>query len=557
MIEGIAFQNHKGTPAVTSDASLFPRIALGSFMLESNAHSPVATREEFAQNVLIAPDALLADLGSEHPTAPGCLVGFEREFTRVAAVPGAFGAKRDTTATGWTPVPLIAAAVGASGPIDQPWYDAIVASMVASLRRALQAGPLDGVYLSLHGAAIATAQADPDGQLLAAVRAVVGDEVPVVATLDLHGNVSPLMVEKADYFAAYLTNPHVDMRERGAECARALARMLATGERPCRAFVKLPFIPPSVTQNTKSGPYGELIAFGQRRVGGDVLNVSVLSGFTLGDTPKAGMSVIVTALAAEAACTVAQEVAERAWSERGRYVPRLTTLEAATRMAVAAGRDPALPPLLFADVADNAGGGGRANTVWILKAFHAAGVSGCTLGIFYDPQLADEAHRRGLGASFVAQFNRAETHPLSGSFAAPATVRALHDGRFVCRRGISAGQAVNLGPCARIDLGGIDVIVVSVRQQAKDPVFLEALGVDIARRRSLIIKSRGHFRAAFDEFFPDESIIEVDVPGLTTPVLKNVPYRHLLRPLYPLDEDMQWEVGAPMLFPALQGRRTA
>lgn len=538
MIEGIAFQNRKGNPAVTSNASPFPRIALGSFMLESNAHSPVATRDEFAQNVLIPPQDLLADLAREHPTAPGCLVGFAREFTRVAA------------ATGWTPVPLIAAAVGASGPIEQPWYDAIVASMVNSLRRALEAGPVDGVYLSLHGAAIATALVDPDGELLAAVRAVVGEGVPVVATLDLHGNISPLMVEKADYLAAYLTNPHIDTRERGAECARALARMLASGERPYRAFVKLPFIPPSVTQNTKAGPYGELIAFGQQKVGGDVLNVSVLSGFTLGDTPKAGMSVIVSARSGEAACAAAHDVAERAWSERGRYVPRLTTLEEATRRAVATGHDSALPPLLFADVADNAGGGGRANTVWILKAFHAAGVEGCTLGIFYDPQLAAEAHQRGLGASFVAQFNREETHPLSGAFTAPATVRALHDGRFVCRRGIAAGQAVNLGPCARLGLGGIDVIVVSVRQQAKDPVFLEALGVDIARRRSLIIKSRGHFRAAFDEFFPDENIIEVDVPGLTTPVLKNVPYQHLPRPMYPLDEDLQWEVGAPTLFPA-------
>jgi microcystin degradation protein MlrC len=305
-----------------------------------------------------------------------------------------------------------------------------------------------------------------------------------------------------------------------------------------------------VTQNTKAGPYGDLIAYGQQRVGGDVLNVSVLSGFTLGDTPKAGMSVVVSARSAGVARTVAHDVATRAWSERSRYVPRLTTLEAATRMAVANGRDSTRPPLLFADVADNAGGGGRANTVWMLAAFHAAGVQGCTLAIFYDPPLAEEAHARGIGASFPAQFNRAETHPLSGRFAAPATVRALHDGRFVGRRGIAAGHAINLGPCARLDLGGIDVIVVSVRQQAKDPVFLEALGVDIASRRSLIIKSRGHFRAAFDEFFADENIIEVDVPGLTTPVLKNVPYQHLPRPLYPLDEDLQWEVGTPTLFPA-------
>ena len=540
-----------------------PRIALGSFMLESNAHAPVATREEFAQNVLIEPAALLADLCCDHPQSPGCLAGFYDEIERLTVMPEGFPggsapsvsksvAGKHGGAT-WQPIPLLAAAVGASGPIDQQWFEAIVASMTASLQAALATGPIDGVFLSLHGAAIATVDADPDGILLAAVRRVVGDRVPIAVTLDLHGNISAAMVAAADYLDAYRTNPHVDTHERGAECARELVRMISTGARPHRAFVKLPFIPPSVTQNTKSGPYGDIIAFGQSQVSGDVLNVSVLSGFTLGDTPKAGMSVIVSARSAVAARETARTVGTRAWGDRARYVPRLTSLEDATRMALAVGRDHTLPPLLFADVADNPGGGGRGNTVWILAAFHRAGVQGCTLGIFYDPVLAARAHALGVGARWQAEFNADETHPLSGRFEAAATVANLHDGNFIGRRGIAAGHAIALGPCARLNLDGIDVIVISVRQQAKDPVLLEALGVDIARQRSLILKSRGHFRAAFDEFFADDEIIEVDVPGLTTPVLKNVPYQHLVRPLYPLDDDWGWTVGEPAMFDARSG----
>src|SRR4029434_8624804 len=111
--------------------------------------------------------------------------------------------------------------------------------------------------------------------------------------------------------------------------------MMSTGTRAHRAFAKLPFIPPSVTQNTKAGPYGDIIAFGQSRVGGDVANVSILSGFTLGDTPKAGMSVIVTARTAEAARATCHEAAVRAWADRARYVPKLTSLEDATRLALA------------------------------------------------------------------------------------------------------------------------------------------------------------------------------------------------------------------------------
>src|SRR5689334_10682575 len=195
------------------------RIAIGSFMLESNAHSPVATREEFAQNVLILPGDVLADLRSVHPRSPGGLAGFFEAMADVA----------------WEPVAMIVAAVGASGPVDQAFFEEVVASMTHTLS---EAGRLDGVFLCLHGAAIATGEADPDGVLLGAVRRAVGERVPIAATLDLHGNVSAAMVGHADYLAAYLTNPHVDTHERGAECARALLRMIDTGMRPYRAFAK-------------------------------------------------------------------------------------------------------------------------------------------------------------------------------------------------------------------------------------------------------------------------------------------------------------------------------
>jgi len=221
-------------------------------------------------------------------------------------------------------------------------------------------------------------------------------------------------------------------------------------------------------------------------------------------------------------------------------VPNLTSLEDSTRMALACGKDPAQPALLFADVADNPGGGGRGNTCWILKAFHDAGVEGALLGIFYDPALAAEAHALGAGAKFRARFNRDETHPLSGRFEADAVVEALHDGTLIGRRGISAGHTLVLGPMALVRVGGIRVAVVSVRQQAKDIAMFEAFGLDVSKARSVVVKSRGHFRAAFDEVFPDDRIVEVDAPGLTTPVLQRVPYRDVPRPVFPLDPDLHW-----------------
>lgn len=494
-------------------------------MLESNGHAPVSTREEFAASVLLEGDALLADLASANPRSPTTLTGF--------------AATMDKTGD-WLRIPLIMAAVGASGPVDQAFFDWVVERLRAHL---LAAGPLDGVFLSQHGAATATGDVDPDATVFRAVRAVVGPDVPIVATLDLHANVSAEMVAAANVLVAYRCNPHTDMPERGADCARHLRAMLA-GLRPASAFVKLPFIPPSTSQNTKSGPYADVIAYGQTQVKDGVIDVSVSSGFTLGDTPKNGMSVIVTATEQPKAEAVARDVAAYAWSQRSRFVTSLTAPDEAVAMALACGRDATQPSLLFADVADNPGGGGRGNTPYILAAFHAAGVSGCALGPVFDPELAAEAHRLGVGARFEARFNRSETTTFSGPFTAPAEVVALSKGVFVGRHGMAAGRTLDMGPAALVAVGGIRVVVTTHRHQALDPMFFETFGIDLTRLRSLVVKSRGHFRAAFDEIFPDDRIIEVDVPGLTTPVSKNVPWRNLPRPIYPLDPDLEWSPPA-------------
>lgn len=500
-----------------------PRVAVGGFLLESNYHAPVATRAEFESVCTLAGGALQADWESASPTCTTNISGF------VAGM----------NATGpWQPVPILTAQAHASGEVEQAYFEEIVAQFRARLQAAL---PLDGVFIALHGAASATGDVDPDGTLLEAVRGIVGPGVPVVTTLDLHANVVQRMVDNADLMAAYLTNPHVDMRERGTECAHALREMMA-GMKTARGFVKLPFAPPSVTQNTASGPYADLIAFGQSKIGPGVLNVSISSGFTLGDTPKNGMSVIVTTRGDKGrAQALANEIATFAWEQRHRYVPRMTSLADATAQAFACGRDPALPALIFADVADNPGGGARGNTVWILESFVNAGVNGAVVGPFYDPLLAAEAHRLGEGAVFDARFNRDETHPLSGRFEARAAVQRLHAGRYVARRGISAGNTITNGPTALLRIGGVQVVVVSRRDQARDAVQFEMLGIDLSRVRAMVVKSRGHFRAAFDEFFTAAQVVEVDVPGLTTAVLANVPWKRIPRPIFPLDPQTRWE----------------
>ncbi|MCH7832845.1 MAG: MlrC C-terminal domain-containing protein, partial [Proteobacteria bacterium] len=171
----------------------------------------------------------------------------------------------------------------------------------------------------------------------------------------------------------------------------------------------------------------------------------------------------------------------------------------------------------------------------------AGDARGVLLGIFFDPALAGEAHKRGQGASFDATFNAAGETEYSKKFEAPAKVLALSGGECVGRRGLWAGRALSLGPTALLDLDGrIKVVVVSNRKQCADPVFFEMFGLDIAGARTVVVKSRGHFRAGFDEFFDDGRVIEVDAPGLTSPVLTRFDFKNLPRPVFPLDPDAAW-----------------
>jgi microcystin degradation protein MlrC len=503
-----------------------PRVALLGFSIECNKFAPVATKAHFLARTYLEGDAIIAE--ARAPTT--CML---------PETPG-FVAAMDTSGP-WTPVGIALAMTEPNGPVEHTFFVELLDTIERRLKAAL---PVDAVYICSHGAGLTTEEDDPDGALFEMVREIVGPDVPIGATLDLHANVSERMVGSVDAFIGYRTNPHLDMRERGAEAAAAIREML-DGVKPQRAFIRLPIVPPTVTLLTAAGPYAEMIELGQRRMTPEIMNVSAMGGFAFADAATCGLSVVVTARhdrrAAEA---LAREIAELGWANRARFYPHLTSLDEAVAKALAVGNDSSLPALAFADVADNPGGGGRGNTVFLLRAFHEAGAAGALLGVFYDPDLAAEAHRRGVGAQFEAGFNRSETTRFSEPYTAPATVVTLTDGVCVGRRGIYSGLRIELGPCAALKIGGVSVVVISHRVQCADPIFFEMMGLDIGRARSVVVKSRGHFRGGFDEFFGPEQIVEVDLPGLTSPMLNRFTWTRLPRPVIPLDEGVEWPAAS-------------
>jgi len=499
-----------------------PKIAIAGFALEANSFSPVSTREDFEKSCWHEGE-IITQLARQTSNLPAEVTGFYARMDEHGS---------------WTAAPTIVIGAPPGGPVVQAVWTEFMQKLEVSLRAAM---PVDAVYVANHGASSAEHLDDTEGDMMALIRSIVGPEVPVIATHDLHCNVSERTVDALDALISYRTNPHVDQRERAAEAADLLVEML-NGMKTQKAFIRMPITPPSVTLLTARGPYADLVTMGtammQTPTQGPIANVSVSAGFVFSDLPKCGITIAVTSrgdLLAAQRCAI--KLARAAWADRARYVPDMLEIPEAVDKA-----GQATLPLLFADVADNPGGGGRGNTSWMLAAFNDAKIAGVLLGVFVDPELAQQAHRAGERGEFDAVFNATESQ-FSKRYCARARVIKLTDGECLGRRGILRGKKFSLGPSALIELveTGTRVVVGSLRRQLCDPAMLEMHGVDISKVRILIVKSRGHYRAGFDEYFPEAQIFDVDSPGLTTPNLKNVNFKRLPRPVFPIDQDATWK----------------
>ncbi len=498
------------------------RVAVLGMFLESNAFARPVSERGFREALYLEGDEVTADALAEHPRVMGEVTGFHRRMAELGH---------------WETVPILVTMSG-GGPADHSFFEATAATAVERLEAV---GPLDAVYLCNHGAMVTTEIEDGDGVFAAAVRAAVGPDVPIVATLDPHGNVSDLLLESIDIVVAYRTDPHLDQFERGEEAAELLHEIWA-GMQPRLVHVRLPIVAPNVSLFTDEGPFAELIDRGQERRTPEIANVSILGGFAFSDTSHNGLMIIVTGRNDDtAARELARELADLAWSFRHRFICEPTSMDDAVELAVAAGEDPSLPPMVFSDLGDNCGAGGPVNTLWMLEALHGAGAQGVLIVNFRDRRLVDSASVAGVGATIAARFVGDDwDRDGDTTFDASARVLALHDGHLVGRRGIVAGKRLYAGAMALLEVDGVRVVVTSRAAVGNDPVYSEALGVDLSEVRTIVVKVRSSFPPAYDEFVRAEHMLFVDTPGRTSPVLERMPFTRLPRPVQPLDDDVEW-----------------
>ena len=410
----------------------------------------------------------------------------------------------------------------AACPSAQVTEDAFERIAVKIVEAASELNP-DAVYLDIHGAMVAEHVDDGEGELLRRIRQVVGPKVPVVGSLDLHANVTELMLQQADALVAYRTYPHVDMAETGERAAFLLRQFMEGGNRLFLAWKRIPFLMPLHGQCTEMDPakgtYEHLGSLEQ----GSVTSLSFTPGFPAADFPECGGVVwgygSDEAVVGDAVDSLTNYVNEREvdwWIDI--YKPDEAVKEA-MRRSQGANR-----PVVIADTQDNPGAGGNSNTTGMLRALVANHVQDAAIGVLFDPDAAEAAHKTGVGKTITLGLGGEPAlgdQPFEGSF----IIEHLSEGNLTVKGPMMRGAKISLGPTACLRIGGVRVVVGSSKVQMLDRELYRVAGVEPEQMKILVNKSSVHFRADFTPIAHSILVAEAPGPMVADPI--NLPWKRL------------------------------
>lgn len=430
---------------------------------------------------------------------------------------------------GAEPLPTLWAFAGPSGTVTAEAYAALRDELLDRLRAVL---PVDAVALELHGAGVVEGIDDLEGDLAAEVRRLVGPDVPIVAALDLHGNVTDTMAETLDAFFGNHLYPHTDGHERGHEAIAAVPRILAGTWAPVIHVEHLPMLlPTSATEpGEPAAEVNELCRAVEQRPG--VIDCTVFHGFPYVDVPHVGVHVVVTTDGDRPlAVACAEEVATWIWANRERF--RTASHSPASAMQEARRLvDEGTRPVVVNETSDNPGGGAPGDGTHLLRAMLAADLRDAAFGFVADPDAVELAHRAGVGARLDLSLGGRHGDLHGAPVDLSATVRTLTDGRITLQH-MMKGVVLDLGPSARLHVDGVDVIVTTRPSQTLDAEVFLLHGIDVTRCSVVGLKSSQHFRAGFGHLAG--AILTVDAPGLTTNQVEVFDHPRAGRPLWPLE----------------------
>jgi len=492
------------------------RIALGVFNHEANCFSThVTDLDDFAARQLAYGPDLLQGWGEARSEEAGARWAFDQ-------------------AGGCELVPLMAARAESGAPMTEETFRFVLDGLHERLADAL---PVDGVLLVLHGAMMSDRTPDATGEVLSSVRSLVGPDVPIVGTLDLHANVTAKMLTKATALVGYHTAPHVDQYATGERAGRLLLEVLNGQVRPTQALVRMPMILPPEHSSHEYGPLSEVIGRGLAfEDEGMALHVGVYPTQPWLDTPQmASAVVVITNDDQRLAKRLAQELATMFWERRSRFVTELVSpQEAITRAMRKSGGT-----VIFCDSADATSSGATGDSTAILAAaLDAAPLEHAAFLNVVDPQVVQAAVQAGVGQTIDVAVGAG----LAPSFFEPvritAHVKMIADGDFYFKGPGMRGVLHRRGTTAVLEQGGISLVAMERAVTQWDPELYRSLGLEPCAARIVQVKSPMAFRAAYEGIF--DEVIVIAAPGAASPDICALPWKQLTRPIYPLDVNAVW-----------------
>ncbi|WP_078409637.1 M81 family metallopeptidase [Priestia abyssalis] len=426
-------------------------------------------------------------------------------------------------------VPLLCAAAIPSGVVSTEAYTIIEEQMLQSIR---EAGRLDGLLLALHGAMVVEHLFDPEEHLLGKIRGLIGPDVPIATTLDMHANLSEKMIDYTPLHFGFKTYPHVDMYEQGVHAAAALLKQLKEGVKYYASFEKLPMMPPSINMRTAEGPMHKMIEWAKQAEQEEgICNVSVFGGFPYSDIPMVGASVLVIALDSQKGEETARKMASLFWNVREEFIMDLPDVREGLNLAMSIADD---KPVVLADISDNPLSCGSGDTTELLREMVRINIPNSLFGGLYDPESIEVCRQAGAGNKVSLALGGKISPEFGEPVCVEATVVALSDGVFHNSGPFNQHLRVDLKGAAHIRVGEMDVLLIGRPMSANDPEMFRHIGLEPSTKRILGLKAKNHFRAAFEPIVG--RIIYVDAPGVASNRLTTFTYRYIPTPIWPLDD---------------------
>ena len=430
-------------------------------------------------------------------------------------------------------VPAIGARAGSAGLLSAEGWALLSADVLDAVRGA--ADGVHGVYASLHGAMGATGELDPEGHLLVEIRQIVGPDVPIVISLDLHGILTDRMLKQVDGLTVYHTYPHVDFADTGARAARLLLRILDDGVKPVIARVTVPALVRGNELITAKGVYGDIIRECQRiERDGTALAAGVMIGNPFTDVPELCTQALVLAEDAETAKAEALRLAGEFWPQRDRMQGVFVTLERAVAQARSM-----KGPVIFTDAADATSSGATGDSNAILVALEKAAYPHSVLAQIVDHAAAHAAHNAGVGATLDITLGGGIDPGRFTPMPVRAKVRLLSDG---CARLETMGTPLDAGPSAVLTFGNFTVVVMSRAVSLFDRAMYFANGCNPHDFHLIVVKSPHCEPHMFDDWA--EKTFNIDAPGATSANLPTLGHRICARPMFPMEPDTSFDPKA-------------